>query len=204
MSKDEYQLAVADLAPFQNQAHALAQLVKEATFNIVPIEQLQIVKSDREIGPFIALVGDEVSAPLIGLTPIVEAMHRKYPGNNYLPDDPILLSRSRALSQIIEQLLSYQLIASFAWDQYGRNQDHSQDTGDLILETPPPLVSIGKYFEHVKSPYIAGEYPTLADCHMAALWWTTEDFGVLDTLESHQELVDWHKRCCTGAPFTRS
>lgn len=199
-----FQLAVADLPPFKNQALALSQLIKEVRFDVVPIGAAQSKIFDPVLGPFIALIGHEFPIPLFGLSTIVEHLHRKFPDKEYLPADPIARSRSRATAQIIEQRLSYYLIAQIAWEKHGRSRgEGAADSGAIILETPPPLESIDKHHAQVRTRFMAGMRPSLADCHMAALWWTAEDANLDHELKAMPALSEWYSKNCVGDPFGR-
>lgn len=205
MNMTGLKLAVADWRPYQHQARALEQLVGRPIFERVPIVAIASSARDASVGPFLALVGEAYPIPLLGLPTIVEALHRLHPELCLLPADPLARARSRALSQIIEQRFTYVTLAGIAaHDAHGGPVwAAGSDVGARILETPPPLDSVEKHHAGRDTRFLAGDQPSLADCQLAALWWSTQDLSLDESLAALPALSRWHAQNCSGSPFSR-
>lgn len=205
MSVATLKLAVSYWRPYRHQARALEQLVGVPLFERVPIDAIASRTRNVAMGPFIALIGEGCPIPLLGLPTIVEALHRLRPDLGLLPADPLERARSRALSQIIEQRFTYVALAGIAAHAaYDRPVwTDGSDTSARILETPPPLASLEKHHTGRDTRFLAGEQPSLADCQLAALWWSTQDLGLDEPLSGLPALSRWHALNCSGSPFSR-
>jgi glutathione S-transferase len=199
-----HKLAVSSWYPYQHQATALEQLFGEPGFTRIDLAQVSDSQHDAAMGPFLVLIEDGV-APVIGLQAIVEALHRRYPERQLLPADIVERAQVRALADMIEERFSRHCFAAIAaHDGFGREIWNATSAApEVIISIPPPLSSIEVQQQEVNSPYLVGEHPTLADCLLAATWWTTEDQGLHNLLAEQPSLSSWYQRNCHGAPFQR-
>lgn len=189
-------------APFHHQARALTQLARDVEFLLVDWAACPELMRYAAQGPFIALTGADRSVPLLGLTPIVEWLHREFPKRGYLPSKALERARARAFAQIIEQRFSYLFMAKAAWER--TSVRGPRDTGSRILETPPPLSSIAAHQDRWSNRFLAGDRASLADCLLAALWWSSEDADVAGELNGQKSLERWYQQNAQGEPFSRS
>lgn len=199
-------LAVSTWRPYQHQATALAQLIGEPALERVGLDAVPGRLADAAIGPYVVLIEDDVSMPLMGVPAIVEALDRKYPRRGFLPEEPLARACVRQLSAKIEECfvrISVADIASHA--RFGRRTWHvDSDARAVVLDDYPKRIATLEGFQRGStSRFLVGDRPTLADCLLAALWWTAEDQGLDRVLAQEPHLERWHAACCGGEPFAR-
>lgn len=198
-------LAVSSWFPHQHQATALCQLIGYADIVRIPLASVSNTLHDAALGPFLALLEDE-GPPIVGMQAIVEALHRRFPERGLLPVDPIERAKVRALSDMIEERFSRHCFAAIAdHADYDRKRWPAEsDAANAIIATPPLLSSIEVQQVDSDCRFLVGERPTLADCLLAATWWTMEDQGLQSLLAEHVWLSQWHRKNCQGTPFHRA
>lgn len=198
-------LAVSSWQPYQHQADALQQLLGEPVLARERLEDVGNPLLLASVGPFIALVDDSFAIPVMGLSSIVEALDRLYPERALLPLDAVARAQARALAQIIEQHFSYVAMAAIGdHDRFDRSIWPASSTAPArVLETPG-LVPLEVLQAGKTSRFFVGERPSLADCMMAALWWSAQDQGIGGSYEDKPWLARWYERNCFGSPFSRS
>ena len=196
-------LAVSNWFPYRHQATALQQLIGDPLFEIVSLDSVSNPLCDASFGPFVVMLQD--GAAVTGVPSIVEALDRRFPGRGILGDDALSRAQVRAFAAMIEERFSRLCVAAISrHEQFGRPIWHAQSGApDKILETPPPLATVEKQLAASSSRYVVGERPSLADCLLAALWWTAEDLGATHDLVEHKWISAWHARNCNGDPFKR-
>src|SRR5690606_1309062 len=163
--------------------------------------------TDSALGPFLALLPDEVSPPLIGVPAIVEALDRQFPERGFLPRQALARAGVRQLSAKIEECFVRISVAAIAsHEHFGRRSWHAgSDAGATILDEYPKRIATLEGFQRDStSRFLVGDRPTMADCLLAALWWTAEDEGLAPSLAEQPSLRRWHVACCSGDPFIRT
>jgi glutathione S-transferase len=202
----DVKLAVSTWRPYQHQATALQQLIGEPLFELVDLDSVPGGLVDAAFGPFLALVEGNSSLPLVGLPAIVEALDRKYPTRGLLPEAPLERAAVRQLAAKIEECFVRITVAGIAsHENFGRRIWHADsDARAVILDDYPKRIATLEAFQRGStSRFLVGDRPTLADCLLAALWWTAEDQGLASTLVEQPHLKRWHAACCAGDPFRR-
>jgi glutathione S-transferase len=200
-------LAVSSWYPYQHQATALEQLVGPTLFERVPLERASSSVHDAAMGPYLVLLDESSSVPMVGVPAIVEALSRKYPDRGFLPRDAIARARVRALAAKIEECFSRYCVADIsAHAGFGRRiwSTGSEASVRVLDDVPKRLEALERYQEGATSRFLVGDGPTLADCLLAALWWTAEDQRQADVPGRNAWLAKWYQRNCVGSPFCRA
>lgn len=199
-------LSVASWYPYRHQMSALAQLLGD-----LPLPQIALSDSgqnllDRRFGPFLALIEDGSEHPIVGVPAIVEAMHRRYPERKLLPHEPLARAMSRALAGRVEECITRMAIADIrSHKDFDRPiwLDGSLAPATILDDYPARVATLEEFHRRGGARYLAGDHPSMADCLLAAMWWTAEDQGLDAALKDQPNLARWHAENCAGQPFLR-
>lgn len=190
--------------PYQHVGLALRQFAKEVEFEQAEIGALNSPLVDAEFGPFIAMVDDEHMPPVIGMRQIIEVLHRTAPTAGYLPDEPIARAFARAFSEKVEEgfaRLSFATIDHHPDYTRPRWLPGSKAREAILEDYGRRLPILDNMIASRPAPYIAGDHPTMADCLLAAYWWTSSDFGQRDKFKPFEHLERWAQARLAGDPF---
>lgn len=198
-------LAVSGWYPYRHQATAFQQLIGAPVLEQVALDTVSNALTNAVIGPYIALLPEDDTLPLLGLPAMTEYFHRSHPEKQLFPEDVIQRGHARAFATMMEERFTRFCIADI-----GSNPDFDRPTWnsasnapELILTTPPDLTGLVTISESLGYPYLAGDKPSLADALLAAFWWTLEDQGKVAELADFDWLRTWHAHACNGQPFRR-
>jgi len=177
----------------------------------LPLPPIELAASgkdllERRFGPFLALIDDAFEHPIVGVPAIVEAMHRRYPERKLLPHDPLARAMSRALAGRIEECITRMAIADIrAHRDFERPiwLDESSAPATILDDYPARVATLEEFHRRADTRYLAGNHPSMADCLLAAMWWTAEDQGLDMILKNQPHLARWHAENCAGRPFLR-
>lgn len=190
--------------PYQHLASALEQFAKDVTFERLDLGALNSPLVDTELGPFIVMVDDEHFPPVIGIRQIIEVLYRTFPEAGYLPDDAIARAFARAFSEKVEE--GFSRIRFAAIDHHSdyhrpRWLPGSKAKEAILGDFNRLLPILDNMIASRSARYIAGDRPSMADCLLAAYWWTSSDFGQRDKFKPFEHLESWAQTCLAGDPF---
>lgn len=200
-------LSVSSWYPYRHQATALLQFLGSPDWACVDLAGAGDDVVGDSFGAFLALTDPRFERPLVGVPAIVEAMHREDTDRGLLPSDPVARALSRALAGRIEECLTRLAVADI-----GRHADFSRPIWQegsparaaILDDYPARIATLESFQQRADTRCMAGDRPSLADCLMAALWWTAEDQGLDHALREQPSLMAWHEANCAGAPFART
>lgn len=200
-------LSVSAWYPYQHQATAVLQLLNGSDLVRITLADGGNSILDDSFGPFVALIDDAFELPLVGVPAIIEALHRREPARRLLPEAPIARAMARALGGRIEECITRIAIADIESHSAFKRPiwlEGSSARSTILDDYPSRIAVIDDFYRRAGTRYLASDHPSLADCLMAALWWTAEDQGLDAVLAEQPHLAQWHSANCGGAPFGRT